>query len=184
MMGALLQDEAAGVQCTNLNQAAFDHLQQGIAEAMREERAAGHRHYTEAWRDWINTAQAKNKGWLHRWSGLRETWKPTQASADFTGKPIDALNHEKDRLSTIWQCESEPHALFEPPPDAWLELPEITAEDFIRAARSFPARTAQTWDGFHPRHFAMVTEDQAKAIIGVLRLMERIGATPSAIRAV
>ncbi len=181
---AMQQDERAGFESPLANQAALNHLQHEINERMREERESSSKHYTEAWRSWIGTAQTSHTGWAHRWTSNKEHWKPPRASESFTGKPQDELDAECTRLSNIWQCESTPHALFEPPEEAWRELTVPDAESFIKAAKSFPARTAQTWDGFHPRHFSMVTLEQAEAIIEVLRLMERIGATPSAIRAI
>ena len=60
----------------------------------------------------------------------------------------------------------------------------MTVDDFFRASRSFPAGTAATWDGFHPRHYGMISEAQAAVVLRIYRLMERVGVTPVQLRGV
>ncbi len=72
----------------------------------------------------------------------------------------------------------------EAPPDSHLELTHLQAEQVLAASRSFSRRTAQTWDGFHPRHYALLTMEQAEVIVALVTFMERVGLTPSCTQAV
>jgi hypothetical protein len=94
----MTQDEHAGFSCHAVNLAAFDHLQQAISEALREEQEAGRKHHTEAWKEWVGTAQTNHKGWAHRWTGLKEPWRPVRASEAYTGKPLEALKEGADAI--------------------------------------------------------------------------------------
>ena len=106
------------------------------------------------------------------------------ASPGHTGKPPSILEGERDRLADIWGCQEQPAPWFEAPPDDWREIPAPTVDAFIKAAKTFPTTTASTWDGFHPRHYALLTEPQAQTVIELYRLMERAGVTPRQCRAI
>ena len=84
----------------------------------------------------------------------------------------------------IWNCSPHPPELMEAPPEQIEALNPISVECFMKAARSFPMRTAQTFDGFHPRHFSMLCEEQVGTVLKLLQLIELAGVMPTAIRAV
>ena len=115
----------------------------------------------------MREAGTAHKGWAHKWASLREHWRPVKVSVDsaFSGRPRDALTRERERLSAVWRCSEEQQPWFEADPDSYSQLPEIEIGAFLKAARSFPRRSASTWDGFHPRHYGMLTEEQAGVVI-------------------
>eukprot|EP00959_Pyramimonas_sp_CCMP1952_P367362 7694300-Pyramimonas_sp.AAC.1 len=54
----------------------------------------------------------------------------------------------------------------------------------LEAAKSFPLRIASTWDGLHPRHFALITEQLADLVAKQLLIIERLGFMPAQIQAI
>ena len=186
LIEAMVRDERSGFSSAVLNTTAFqsfyNHLESAIEEEKRQVRA-GH---LQAWRNWIREAGRSHKGWAHRWTALKQHWQPVRAppGADFTGRPLDMLQSERDRLSGVWECSDEPQEWFQAPAESATQLEKLAPELLQRAARSFPRKTSQTWDGFHPRHYALLSLDQAAVVIGILRLIERIGVLPAVLRAI
>ena len=186
LIQALSRNEAAGQQCQELNRSSFTDLQDELQRAVEEERHNSRKTSLQAWRDWVADASSHNRGWAHRWTKLQDVWKPTRAriGGTYTGKPIDVLKQERERLMGIWGCQRRRAAIFEATAADHEGLPPLTAEQGLRAACSFPRRTAQTWDGFHPRHFSMLKESQLEIVMDVLEVVELLGMTPSNIQAV
>ena len=186
LIKAMEMDERSQFSCGDLNAAAFQHFLAEVGEALEEERRHLRGCYAQSWRDWVKEAGEAHKGWAHRWSKHQEHWRPVKVSANghFTGRPRDSLQQEKRRLSEVWRCSEEPQPWFCDDTGSYNDLPEIEIQEFLKAARSFPRRTASTWDGFHPRHYGMLTEEQAAVAIELVRLVERIGILPSVLQAI
>ena len=79
------------------------------------------------------------------------------------------------------------------PQPAWLlteqqkkasQLPPFNIDGMRRSIKRFSKRTAQTYDGFHPRHYTMLAREQVEVAVELLRLIELAGVMPSAIQAV
>ena len=134
---AVLQDEQAGRLCPEANEVAFREFLQVLDDALEEERGHLRRDAGTAWGSWILEANNEHKGWAHRWTTVKEGWKPTRASPTFTGKPLDALMHERERLCDVWQCTEHAGRWFEPTDEEWRKLPAVTIENFLRAAPIF-----------------------------------------------
>ncbi len=150
------------------------------AEEQRLQRAGLH----ASWKEWVRDSQAHRKGWAHKWTTLRQHWRPLVTQDGFSGRPLDLLTEESERLQDIWECGDVRAGWFDAPEDAWQELPPITAREFIKAANTFPCRTAQTWDGFHPKHFGLLREDQCVVAIRLYQLKERVSCTPTTMQAI
>jgi hypothetical protein len=186
LIKAMVRDERSGFSSASLNTTAFqsfyNHLESAIEEEKRQVRA-GH---LQAWRNWIREAGRSHKGWAHRWTGLKQHWQPVRAppGADFSGRPLDMLQSERDRLGGIWECSEEPQEWFQAPAESATQLEPMAPELLQRAAGSFPRKTSQTFDGFHPRHYALLSLDQLSVVAGLLRLVERIGVLPKVLRAI
>ncbi len=154
LISAMVMDERSGFASNELNLAAFQdfygHLESAIEDEKRQTRA-GH---LQAWRNWIKEAGRSHKGWAHRWTALKQHWQPVRAppGADFTGRPLDMLQSERDRLSGVWECSDEPQEWFQAPAESATQLEKLAPELLHHAARSFARKTSQTFDGFHPRH--------------------------------
>ena len=183
---ALAAGADAGTSIADLNVASFQHFYPEVGQAVDEERAAVKHSHVEAWRAWIKEAGRNHQGWAHKWTALREFWRPpkTCGPSTFTGQPLETLQAERERLMTIWNCSEVPPEMMQAPQEQLDALAPISVEVFMRAARSFPMRTAQTFDGFHPRHFNMLEDAQVQTVLKLLQLIEMAGAMPTAIRAV
>ena len=60
----------------------------------------------------------------------------------------------------------------------------MQAEQVLATSRSFPRRTAQTWDGFHPRHYVLLTAEQVEVVKEPISFMEQVGPMPCCIQAI
>ena len=65
-----------------------------------------------------------------------------------------------------------------PTPDELQELPGLTVQSFVAAARSFKRRTGIGADAVHPRAFASLSEEGTKAVVHILQLIEQSGVWP------
>ena len=175
----MMIDENAGFTVPTVNEAAFRDLLSAISDTMQEEQRRQKQELKEAWADWVRDSQAHRKGWAHKWTAIQQNWRPLVAQHGFSGRPLDILMEESQRLQHIWGCREERAGWFEAPRDAWRELPPIDVADFLKAAATFPCRSAQTWDGFHPRHYGLLREDQCRVVIRLYQLVERTGCMPS-----
>ena len=102
---------------------------------------------------------------------------PGEVDRQAIGSPGSRVSEAQGALGG---AQDEPPADFLPEPDQE-ELAPIDAKLLKRASRSFPARTAQTWDGFHPRHFAFLNEEELEAVCELLNWVERHGKMPTQI---
>ena len=93
LVRALEADERAQLSCRNLNEAAFQHFLGEASEALEEERRHLRGCHAQSWREWVKEAEGGHTGWAHKWTPLREHWRPVKvtASSPFTGRPRDAL---------------------------------------------------------------------------------------------
>ncbi len=127
-----------------------------INEALDQEHQQQRRSANEAWSHWVIESLGTSPGWAHRWSQVREMWRPPRGTYEYTGKPIDTLAREANRLADTWGCTEEEQRLYRAKPSDLEALPRITAEDVRKAALTFPRRTSSTYDGIHPRHFSLL----------------------------
>ncbi len=136
---------------------------------MEEERRRAQKGTLEAWKSWVKEAGLSNKGWAHSWTSLKDPWKPTRVrpGSQYAGRPLEVLQAERERLMAVWGCSQDMQPWFEAPEGCHSDLPPISLEAAIRVARSFPRRTAQTFDGFHPRHYAMLEADQLQVFLAL-----------------
>ncbi len=186
LISALAADEASGAVCTVLNSNAFHELYADVGQAVDEEKTTIRGNQIEAWKAWVQEAGKERPGWAHRWTSVRDLWKPpkTGGPIEFSGQPLETLRQERDRLAQVWGCEDERQPLFEAPEDQFGRLEPISPDVLATAARSFPSRTSQSYDGFHPRHYTMLAAEQREVLVAILRLVERLGILPSALQAV
>ncbi len=116
--------------------------------------------------------------------GAAAALAPAEGLGGASGRPLDTLSSECRRLHELWRCTEEETPYYEAPADSWQDLPDIDPAEFLAAARTFSYKTSQTWDGFHPRHYALLNEPQARVVARLYQLMERVGVVPTVIRSV
>ena len=101
--------------------------------------------------------------------------------ANFSSRPSAVLEGELERLEALWDSTDLP--LEDWKWEGELTLGEINPAEVRGAARSFPCSRCSTWDGFHPRHFAMLTDSQLQVIVLLLYSIEARRAFPKELRA-
>eukprot|EP00973_Karenia_brevis_P040962 5667464-Karenia_brevis.AAC.1 len=80
-----------------------------------------------------------------------------------------------------WQATDEPEELDE---DSWWEdlpdadLPPLDACILRRASLSFKSKTIRP-DGWHPRHFGLLSDEALQALAEIMMFMERSGKHPT-----
>ncbi len=184
LMDYVIADELAGFSAPIANETAFRDLLEMIQRAESTEQRLQRAGLHAAWKEWVSDSQAHRKGWAHKWTALRQHWRPRVTQDGFSGRPLDLLTEESERLQGIWECSDYRAGWFDAPEDAWKELPPVTASDFIKAANTFPCRSSQTWDGFHPRHFGLLREDQCTVAIRLYQLLERVSSMPTTMQGI
>ena len=92
------------------------------------------------------------------------------------------LHAEAARLAELWRTTPNSRSPFKPPREEY--LPPLRPEAIRDASMSFSRDTAQTYDGFHPRHFCLLSLDQLEVVALLLHAVERHGRFPTAILAV
>ncbi len=162
LIKAMEPDECSQLSCRELNETALERFLQEVGQALDEERRHVQQCHLRSWKEWVREAQSSHKGWAHKWTALKEHWRPVRvaASSRFMGRSRDALQSEKDRLSSVSGCSEEQEHWFQADVGCYRELPDVAIEEFLRAARSFPCRIASSWGGFHPATMACSLESR------------------------
>ena len=137
------------------------------------------------WMEWAEEAALGGAGALHRFTRLPKAWSPTTVKIDSSGRtsasPGSLLSAEAARLKGLWRCSSA-----EPPiDDEVLEhLGLIPTEKIKRVARSYRIFAATARDGWHLRHFGMLSEAGLLVLQRLLALIERRSLFPRQLRLV
>ena len=180
---AIVLDARAGISIPARNQAAVGILLERAEDHRDKELLADTRSATAKWKDWAKEALQGGASRAHKWSKLPEQWRPVQVSrkANFSSRPSAVLEGELERLEALWDSTDLP--LEDWKWEGELTLGEINPAEVRGAARSFPCSSCSTWDGFHPRHFAMLTDSQLQVIVLLLYSIEARRAFPKELRA-
>jgi hypothetical protein len=151
----LISDSAAGTLAMGTADDAIGTLIEDLDKSIDSERSKSNLAASKAWASWVQTSLQGGVGWAHRWSRNLEAWKPASTfhRGQWSGRPSRILEGEAERLASIWdtQTRTQPN----PVPghiDDRVALGLLTGETVQAAAKSFPPRTASTWDGVHPHH--------------------------------
>ena len=124
---------------------------------------------------------------------LPPTWKPPEAldpTCDptdkvMTGEPAKILQAERDRLGALWRSSDEPSEVGHPVAWAGGKALDPLSPEALRDARlKFDRNTSWTYDGFHPRHFCLLTNPALEALGMIVQVSECLGTLPNATREV
>ena len=110
--------------------------------------------------------------------------------------PVTVLEADRQRFAKLWCAIDSPHdpnnadaraqsqhVLEEACADTD-DLPRLDHRILRRASASFSHKTSTSYDGLHPRHFAMLSDDALDAIGELLMCIEGQGHWPAGIDAV
>ena len=183
----LLADAAAGVLSAGPADHAINNILQDLDRGIYSERKQQRADICKSWASRVQTSLQGGVGWAHRWTRNLEAWKPatTYVKGRWSGRPSSVLEGEAERLAKIWDTQDKQHN--NPVPrdiDDSVALGPMNGKILQEAARSFSATAASTWDGVHPRHLALITEQQADIVAQLMLLIESLGFIPSQIQAI
>ena len=137
------------------------------------------------WSDWARSALEGSAGKAHRFTRVPEAWVPTVAMGH-DGKPSAApaapLQEQRAMWGGLWQGGKggDTRGSFTWPADAPCQsLPLLSADDLRRTSTAFSLRTASAPDGFHVRHFGLLSDQALGTLAQLLRLIEATGMWPS-----
>ncbi len=130
------------------------------------------------WRDWLREDAAAGAAHAHAYSRLPEEWVPTQATDDhgiISADPSAILEGIRAAYATKWQAAQRQTRY------AWREreaLARLLPDELRAASLAFAKGTASTFDGLHPRHFALLSDQALAALAALYEAVELLGAWP------
>ena len=87
--------------------------------------------------------------------------------------PLRILQAERDKLDKLWHGKEEPHTAAPVAPwGGYTALPKLSPHKIRQASRSFKIATAETYDGFHVRHFDLLSEECLASLCDILEVCE------------
>ena len=132
------------------------------------------------WDAWREEAFAKGARGMHRATKLKAGWSPTvvdDGAGGQTSAPEVVLQRQSEELGHYWHSEA-----WAAP--AWMPkereaLPTLEPSRLREVAKTYPASTSGTVDGFHPRHFSFVTDAALQVMATLFQAVELLGLWPS-----
>ncbi len=131
-----------------------------------------------AWREWVNDGVDAGASRAHAYSRLPVGWTPTMvqtSGGEISCAPDELLAAQRDKYKMIWRPADAPFRY------TWgtdEELPIIKVEELRDASKTFPWRTTQTYDGYHPRQVANLSDAALHTLATLLQAVEVAGVWP------
>ncbi len=157
-----------------------------LATALRQDldalttKALAQQQATDArkWKEWLTHDLAAGASRAHAFSRLPQEVIPEAVElvrGTMSGTPEDLLAAQRNKYRELWKPAQGPFHYKWRDKD---ELPQLTPEQLRTASSSFRARTAQTYDGFHPRQLACLSDDALRILSTILQAVEVSGRWP------
>ena len=168
--------------------AAIDEIHSQVDECLNRQVCIDRSASSARWKAWAAEAGRGGAGAAHKWSKSPVGWRPTVAShrGSWSGLPTSILEQAADKYAGLW--DSGPDSLVAPNHgrvhEYMLDDGAITGRQIIEASSSFSAHSAQTYDGFHVRHWSLLGEDACECTADILRICTAFGFMPRPVRAV
>ena len=144
---------------------------------------------TQSWRTWVDTATKGGASGGHAYVRGSE-WRPPSVrrgpAGIETGRHDEILAYYKDSWSAHWvvpRCanhDAEISTLLADYP-CRQPLPAISPEEIRAASRTFKRNTSRSADGFHVRHFALLSDEALRCAATIWGAIEASGVYPSQI---
>ncbi len=136
------------------------------------------------WRAWLSEDIDHGASRAHAYSRLPQEVVAAAAEVPgggFSSAPMALLEEQRRKFCRLWRPAAGPYRYDW---DASEELPCLTPAQLREASRSFKRRTAQTFDGFHPRHFSELADESLAVLAIILQAVEVSGQWPRQLRLV
>ena len=101
----------------------------------------------------------------------------------YTAEPMAVLAGAARKLADVWQCDADKaEAASRLPWGGGKPLARLTVKRLLEAAKTFSHVTCYTYDGIHPRHFALLSYKSLLALSMILEAMECLGMAPEEVQ--
>ncbi len=127
------------------------------------------------WREWVSEGIEAGAARAHAYSRSPTAWAPSAAQlpdGSSSAAVEDLINEQRAKYTRLWKPADKPFRY------QWGdegELPPITVARLREAAATFSRRTTTTYDGFHPRQLAVLS-DESLATLSLLYAAVEAGA--------
>ncbi len=131
-----------------------------VAELAQDAERLAQGKIAEAWNSFCDTSFAKGAGAMHKLTRTPEEWKPlvVKMRHGYSATEADNLSYETAVLHRHWKI----HEQGKEPKQVWcpnrLSLQRKSPAEIREIAYTFSTTTCLAPDGFHPRHFALMTD--------------------------
>ncbi len=132
------------------------------------------------WKEWLEEDWHAGARRAHAATKAPVEWRPTVATADDGTKsaaPAAILEEARRKYAQYWAAGDQPVEY------RWASgcqpLPRLTPEQLRGASLAFARRTASTDDGWHVRHFGLLSDAGLEVLGVLLEAIERASRWPS-----
>jgi len=165
------------------NEFDINQLQSQVKELFRAanlERAQTRSEQARSWSAYATTAMTEDIG-----AGFRFSRPPLQGNVNpvphpdggVTTAPVHVMNAHVARLSGTWRSgKQQAHLNFGEPKNIKL-LPPLTPAGIRKASNMFKIRTARA-DGWHPRHYGLLSDMSLQVLAYIIVIIEAVGDFP------
>ncbi len=130
------------------------------------------------WREWVSEGIDQGASRAHAYTRLPKAWTPTTTTLPdgvMSSSVDDLMAEQRRKYRDLWKPMDTPFR-YEWTDDE--ELPAMTADHLRATAGTFAARTAATYDGFHPRQLGSLSDGSLDTLGIVLAAVEVSGIWP------
>ncbi len=152
-------------------------VKEQLQRAERDERCET----TEAWKEWIAEGAASGAMHAHKAVKLPQQWVPTTVTHEVTGAltadPLQILASQRREYAAQWAARDNGQKRWYS--ETRQSLPRLSPAEVRAASKSVKRETAQTHDGFHPRHLSLLSDAALEALSDVYEAAEALGSWPN-----
>ena len=155
-----------------------------LEEARSQEASEVFKARASAWSAWANTSIDQGARNAHRFSRAPVSWRPTTTLMQggvVTSDPAQLLQGQAELYGGVWRAEEEENELDWQPMSC---LPPVSCEKLRAISSSFSPHSAISVDGFHMKHYRLLSDDGVMALSRLFSLMETLGALPGQVKTV
>ncbi len=134
----------------------------------------------KGWTEWLEEDWKRGAGRAHRATRNPVEWRPTttvDARGVVTASPIALLESYRRKYKEFWEASDSPVRV------RWKgkcqELTPLIPGELRAASMAFPKSTASTYDGWHVRHFALVSDQGLSTLSTLLAAVEKSAMWPT-----
>ncbi len=149
----------------------LDALDAATAAAQKTDEA-------KQWREWLTQDFKAGASRAHAYSRTPQEVIPEAVRFEggaMTSTPEALMEAQRTKYRALWRPAQGPYRY------DWSdksELPRLTAAQLRAVALTFPKKTSQTFDGFHPRQFAFLSDAALDVLSDILQAVEVSGRWP------